>query len=569
MAGRGKKKLSREELKNRKWLFGVYTRRSFDDGDDAESNTIINQKHLIEAHLEKLSENIEIVDYYVDDGYTGTNFNRPNFKRLMNDVLSGKINGIIVKDLSRLGRNHLEVGKYIEEIFPLHSIRIIAVNDDVDSFNNPESIRSLNVPIKNLVNEGVSRDLSKKVASAYVSMARNRQFVAGTTPYGYALDPNDKHHLVIDEKEAKIIREIFKMALEGNGRIKICKYLNSQGILCRKEISRRKKANLSLEPFALESRYYWCTTTIGRILTNETYIGNLVQLKTKRKEFGSKKATNVKKEDWIRCENTHEAIISKEDFDKVQEQIKLNEKAHSKPLNMSLFRGIIKCSDCGGAMVKQDDFRGNRNCSNYFCLSYLSRHNNCSPHKIKTDLLENSVLEAIKLQIKLVIELDKSISKLYFKNDKNKLEKEYKENIQIAEIKINALKEKKKEIYKDWKFNRIDKSEFSKLYEECNQNIELLNSNIELYTSTYKETVKMLKKDDYWIDHYKRNKKIKTLTRSVVVDLIEKIIVFNDGKVEVIFKYHDEYEQLLAFLEKEMADNREKMEVWSVSETVS
>ena len=233
MAGRGKKKLSREELKNRKWLFGVYTRRSFDDGDDAESNTIINQKHLIEAHLEKLSENIEIVDYYVDDGYTGTNFNRPNFKRLMNDVLSGKINGIIVKDLSRLGRNHLEVGKYIEEIFPLHSIRIIAVNDDVDSFNNPESIRSLNVPIKNLVNEGVSRDLSKKVASAYVSMARNRQFVAGTTPYGYALDPNDKHHLVIDEKEAEIIREIFKMALEGNGRIKICKYLNSQGIAVR------------------------------------------------------------------------------------------------------------------------------------------------------------------------------------------------------------------------------------------------------------------------------------------------------------------------------------------------
>ena len=149
------------------------------------------------------------------------------------------------------------------------------------------------------------------------------------------------------------------------------------------------------------------------------------------------------------------------------------------------------------------------------------------------------------------------------------MEKEYKESIQIAEIKINALKEKKKEIYKDWKFNRIDKSEFSKLYEEYNQKIELLNSNIELYTSTYKETVKMLKKDDYWIEHYKRNKKIKKLTRSVVEDLIEKIIVFSDCKVEVIFKYHDEYEQLLAFLEKEVVNNREKMEVWSVSETVS
>lgn len=569
MAGRGKKKLSREELNNRKWLFGVYTRRSFDDGEDSESNTITNQKHLIELYLKNLSENVEIVDYYIDDGFTGTNFNRPSFKRLMDDALTGRINAIIVKDLSRLGRNHLEVGKYIEEIFPLHSIRIIAINDSVDSFKNPESIKSLSVPLKNLVNEGVSRDLSKKVSSAYSSMARNRQFVAGTTPYGYALDPNDKHHLVIDDEEAKIIREIFKMALEGNGRIKICKYLNSQGILCRKEISRRKKANLSLEPFALESRYYWGTTTIGRILTNETYIGNLVQLKTKRKEFGSKKATNVKKEDWVRCENTHEAIISKEDFQKVQEQIKTNEKPHSAPLNMSLFRGIIKCSDCGKAMVKQDDFRGNRNTSNYYCLSHLSRHNQCSSHKIKTEVLENAVLEAIKLQVKLVIELDKSLSKLYFKNDKNKFEKEYKDNVKIAEMRINDFKERKKQIYKDWKLAKIDKSEFLKLYDEYNKKIELFNNNIEIYTSSYKETIKMLKRDDYWIEHYKRNKRIKKLTRSVIVDLIEKIVVFENERIEIVFKYQDEYKQLLAFLEKEMAANYEKVEVRSVSKAIS
>ena len=408
MAGRGRKKLSREELKNRKWLFGVYTRRSFDDGDDAESNTIINQKHLIEAHLEKLSENIEIVDYYVDDGYTGTNFNRPSFKRLMNDVLSGKINGIIVKDLSRLGRNHLEVGKYIEEIFPLHSIRIIAVNDDVDSFNNPESIRSLNVPIKNLVNEGVSRDLSKKVASAYDSMARNRQFVAGTTPYGYALDPNDKHHLVIDEKEAKIIKEIFKMALEGNGRIKICKYLNSQGILCRKEISRRKKANLSLEPFALESRYYWGTTTIGRILTNETYIGNLVQGKRTRLNHKAHNFVRVAEGEWVISKNHHEPIIREDIFYQVQEIIyDRNIRINTHGI-YNKYVGFLKCSECGNNLYRMTRKKRGKTQVFYYCGTYIKTRQ-CNKHYMLESKIDKAVLEAINQHLELICDIDRRI----------------------------------------------------------------------------------------------------------------------------------------------------------------
>lgn len=493
MAGRGYKKQSRKIDETKKWRLGIYSRRSFDDGEKSESYTIINQKSLIVSFLEKMP-NVEIIDYYTDDGYTGTNFERPDFKRLMQDIINDKVNGIVVKDLSRLGRNHKEVGKYIEEIFPIYNIRIIAINDNVDSYLDPDSINSLIVPVKNLMNENYSRDLSKKVSSAYKTMAKSGQFVAGTTPYGYKLDPEDKHHLIIDETEVENVKLIFKMALEGKGRPTICQYLNDNGILCRKELQRRKKYKLTLEPFEIASEYLWSTSTIGRMLVNESYIGNLVQLKTTRSSFGGNKVITKNEEDFIRADNTHEAIITKEDFKKVQEVIKVNNKRkdNSQPTNYSIFKGKLKCADCGKAMIKQEDFRGNRNISNYFCMRYLQVSKTCSPHKIKTEDLENMVLEAIQIQVKLVIELEKSLSKLYFKNNQVSAETEYKNNVRISEIKIDNLKEKKRKNYEEWKFGKIEKNEFLKLSNEIDESIKLLNEEIELYTNTYKETVKVV-----------------------------------------------------------------------------
>ena len=562
MAGRGNKKQSRKNDEKRKWLFGVYGRRSFDDGEDSESYTIKNQKALIESFLENM-QNAEIVDYYIDDGYTGTNFNRPGFKRMFQDVVNGRINGIIVKDLSRLGRNHKEVGKYIEEIFPIYDLRIISVNDNVDSYLDPESISSLIVPVKNLMNENYSRDLSKKVSSAYKTMAKNGQFVAGTTPYGYMLDPEDKHHLIPNPDEIEITKKIFSMALAGNGRPTICQYLNDEGILCRKEIQRRKKRKLSLNPFDPKSVYLWSTSTIGRMLHNEVYIGNLVQLKTTRATFGGKKIITKDEEEFVRTENTHQGIIPKSDFDKVQKIIKQNNKRkeNTTPVNYSIFNGILKCADCGRAMTKQEDFRGKRQLSNYFCLSHLQVSKSCSPHKIKTSDLENSVLEAIQLQVKLVIELERSLSKLYFKNNQSSIENEYRNNIKITELKITNLKEQKRKYYEEWKFEKIDKNEFTKLSEEIEKEIAQLNENKELYNSTYRENIKRIRKNDYWIGHYKRNRKIKCLTREVLKELIDVIYVKKDGNLDIKFKYQDEYNNLLNYLEEgakenEKVDNR-------------
>lgn len=565
MAGRGYKKQSRKIDETKKWRLGIYSRRSFDDGEKSESYTITNQKSLIVSFLEKMP-NVEIIDYYTDDGYTGTNFERPDFKRLMQDIINDKVNGIVVKDLSRLGRNHKEVGKYIEEIFPIYNIRIIAINDNVDSYLDPDSINSLIVPVKNLMNENYSRDLSKKVSSAYKTMAKSGQFVAGTTPYGYMLDPEDKHHLIIDESEVETVKLIFKMALEGKGRPTICQYLNDNGILCRKELQRRKKYKLTLEPFEIASEYLWSTSTIGRMLVNESYIGNLVQLKTTRSSFGGNKVITKNEEDFIRADNTHEAIITKEDFKKVQEVIKVNNKRkdNSQPTNYSIFKGKLKCADCGKAMTKQEDFRGNRNISNYYCMRYLQVSKTCSPHKIKTSDLENMVLEAIQVQVKLVIELEKSLSKLYFKNNQVSAETEYKNNVRISEIKIDNLKEKKRKNYEEWKFGKIEKNEFLKLSNEIDDSIKLLNEEIELYTNTYKETVKKIRKNDYWIGHYKRNRRIRKVSKEVLDELIEVIYVKKDGSIDIKFKYQDEYENLVNYL-KECVEENEKVDIRDLS----
>ena len=554
MAGRGNKKLSKNSTVAN-WLVGIYTRRSFDDNEDKESNTITNQKEMINSFISK-ENNMTIVDYYVDDGYTGTTFDRPGFQEMMKDISDGRINTIIVKDLSRLGRNSLEVGKYIEEIFPLYNIRIIAINDNVDSFKRPESINDLMVPIKNLINESYARDISKKVSSAYYTMASNGKYVAGTSPYGYTFDENDKHHLVIDPDEVGTVKLIFNMALKGDGRVKITKYLNDHNILCRKEIQRRKKYKLSLDSLDETIKYKWSTSTIGRMLTSEIYIGNLTQLKTKRESFKNHKVINVAKEDWVRFEKTHEPIITKADFDKIQGLIKVNAKrlSNTGERTYSIYNGVLKCADCGRAMYKQEDKRGNRQLSNYFCNTYLYiSKTSCSSHKIKTEDLNDIVLESVQLQVKLVIELERSLKRLFFKNNRETVESEYKNNTRIAELKINNLKNKKIQLYEDWKFNNIDKDEFmnqSKLIEE---DIKLVEEKLELITKTYRDNIKMIKRNDYWINHYRRNKKIKKLTREVIKELIDVIYITADGNVDIRFKYSNEYKELVTYLEDEGA----------------
>ena len=197
------------------WRIAVYIRLSVEDGDDKlESNSIVNQRKMINQFLEK-EQNMIIIDYYIDDGYSGTDFNRPDFQRMLVDIKDGKINAVIVKDLSRLGRNYIEVGNYLEQIFPLYNIRFMAINDNIDSYKDPSSINNVIVPFKNLMNDEYARDISNKVKSVLNAKKRNGEFVGGLVPYGYVRDPNERHHFVIDAEAANVIKMIFNFTLEG------------------------------------------------------------------------------------------------------------------------------------------------------------------------------------------------------------------------------------------------------------------------------------------------------------------------------------------------------------------
>ena len=260
------------------WKVAAYLRLSIDDGDKMESNSITNQKSLINLYIEH-EKDLKIKDYYIDDGYSGTNFERPDFKRLINDIERGKINTIIVKDLSRFGRNYIEVGRYIEEILPMYKVRFIAVTDTIDSFKDPNSINNVIVPFKNLMNDEYARDISNKVKSILNTKKENGEFIGNSAPFGYLRDPKDKHKFIVDEKASKIVKKIYKMALDGYSKQLIVDNLNKYGIPTPRLY---KVQELNFKYKITKSMSTWDGTKVDDILKNRTYTGALEQGKKRR-----------------------------------------------------------------------------------------------------------------------------------------------------------------------------------------------------------------------------------------------------------------------------------------------
>lgn len=543
-----RKKVNKEERNI--WKVGIYCRLSSDDGDNAESDSITNQKEIIEYFLKK-EENIEIIDYYQDDGYSGTTFNRPDFKRMFNALVNGDINTIIVKDLSRFGRNYIEVGNYIEQIFPLYNTRFIAVNDNIDSFKDSKSVNNIIVPFKNLMNDEYARDISNKVRSVLMTKSLNGEWVGGTCPYGYKKNPDNIHQLIIDEEEAPVVRKIFKMALDGFGHIKIARFLNDNGILCRKEVQRRKKYKLSMNAEEVEAKYNWSTSTIGKMVTSEIYIGNLVWNRTGSISYKDHRQIYKPKSEWVIVEGTHEGIISVEDFNKIQETIKERLSKKKRPEKLTIYKYKIKCADCGRSMCKMEDFRDGRTSSNFYCRNYKTTSSKCSPHKIKTSELDSMVIEAILMQIKSVLNIEKTINKIK-ENSKTTNKDEYEKQILKLNNDIDKIKRLKKVAYEDWKLERISKEEFINYSNDYEKSIENLNNEIKVYENKIESSLRDIKEDEYWIEHFRRNKKIKSLSREVIEELIDCIYVHEGGNITIKFKYQDEYERALKSIENEM-----------------
>lgn len=384
-----------------KYKVAAYLRISKEENEQA--NSITNQREIINSYL-KNKNDFELVVYYIDDGYSGTDFNRPEFKRLLVDIKDKKVNVIIVKDLSRFGRNYILVGDYIENIFPILKVRFISINDNFDSSYDSYYMEDI-IPLKNMTNDFYSKDISRKVKTALKTKKLNGEFVGKSAPYGYMKHPGDIHKFIVDEEAARIVKKIFDKVLLGKTRREISDELNELKVLTPGLY--KMKDNSSNENLSMPISK-WNPEMVSRILKNKVYTGVLIQGKTQRMNYRNHKIINVDSKEWIITEKHHEPIISKEQFDKVQ-NILNKKKGYSS--NIDILLGYLKCADCGKSII----IKKSKGHEYYYCSSYV-RNSSCTNHLIKKEKLIEEVLNNLNIKYnKSYICIDEKIVDKYIK----------------------------------------------------------------------------------------------------------------------------------------------------------
>ena len=509
---------------------GAYIRLSREDGNKfEESYSIANQRELIKQFLDK-QDDITIYEFYSDDGKTGTNFDRPGFQKMMKDMFDKKIDCIIVKDLSRFGRNYIEVGRYIEYIFPNNNIRFISINDNIDNVKNPESIESIIVPFKNLMNDEYCRDISRKIKKVKEVQRLNGEITGSCPPYGYKIE-NKKY--VIDENVKDIIKTIFDLSIAGESTTKIAFKLNEEKIDCPMVYFAKQKNK------ELKKKYHWSSSKINDILKNRVYCGDLVQGKTTTLNHKVKVSVLVPKDKWVIIENTHEAIIDRETFNKAQESIKSRTYAKKVQLNefKTMFKGYLKCYDCHKSMVKKSCHRiNNKNYLMFECYTYLREsHDYCTSKSINYDELYNSVLTQFKQDTLFLLDFENKMSNII---TDNKELTEIKNNINEINNKINETNKLKNGVLLDLKKELISKSDYDFYSDSYDKALKELTKKL----NDLKEKEFILTNDERiiknFIKGFKKYIDINELREEILNELVDKIYVKSDKSVSI--KYLDD-----------------------------
>lgn len=517
------------------WNAGLYIRLSREDGDKAESESVSSQKAILERFIFDHPE-INLYDTYIDDGWSGTDFERPAFQRMMADITTKKINCVIVKDLSRFGRNYVEAGKYLETVFPLFKIRFISVNDMIDGTENPSSVNNIIVPFKNIINDEYCRDISMKVRSALDIRRKQGKFIGAFAAYGYKKDETDHSRLIIDECAAQNVRFIYERFLSGYSIIGIARELNSRGVLNPSEY-RKKNAKNGV----------WADSTVRRILTNELYIGNLVQRKNETVSYKIHISKQVEKSRRITVLNTHEAIISKEDFYRVQELLKRDTRVSLSTNKLSVLSGYIKCADCGRAMQKRVVRQKNKVYEYYVCSSYKKFHS-CSKHSIRLDLLEKTVLAFLNKYIRIAVDFDKTIEKMNAQARKSDRTKRLNSELELKKKELSKTQNILLDLYPDYKDGVLGKDQYLALKEQYDRKIELISSEMARIKEEIINCDNGICGNNEFIETFRKYRGLKELSRDVVVELIENIFIHEDGTIEIRLKCKDEFEKVNQYL---------------------
>ena len=519
----------------------MYLRLSREDGDKSESDSIANQRALINEYL-KNQPSLCCVDEFVDDGYSGANFQRPAFSRMLEDLKSGAVNCIVMKDLSRFGRNYIDVGRYLEQIFPTLGVRVIAVNDGYDSADKETHHDAIMLPIKNLMNDIYCRDISVKIKSQLDTKRKRGEFIGNFAVYGYSRDSTDKGKLVIDDQAAEIVQQIYSWKLNGINEQKIADKLNAMGLLSPLEYKKQQGYAIS-ENFKRKETAEWSYQAVSRILKNEMYTGTMVQGKTRKVDHRSGRVISVSSDSWMRKANTHEAIIDKDRFELVQDILKLDTRSSPDENGVKLFSGLIECADCHSPMVAKINRVGEKEYLYFICGGY-KKDRRCTTHNISYKKVYDIVLKKIKDQVTLVSEIQNLLEQ-----EKNNIAhkivfsvwERQRINLEKQLLHYKKLKEKLYEDSAEGLLTKEEYIEYSQLYGNKTEMTEKSLRDLEKKIRSNEQTGT----ENIWIQTFSKYNNITELDRLSVVEMIKKILIDKDGGISVTFRFEDQISAIL------------------------
>ena len=519
------------------WNATLYLRLSRDDGDKEESGSITGQRELLRDYI---SQHPELREYAIriDDGFSGSTFERPGFQKMIEDVKAGRTDCIIVKDLSRFGRNYLDAGEYIEKIFPFLGVRFIAVNDNYDSLGEKKSSDDLIIPFKNLINEAYCRDISMKIRSQLEIKRKNGQFLGSFAAFGYLKDEQDKNKLVVDQYAADIVRDIFKWKLEGISPQDIADALNKLGVLSPMEYKRSLGMKYTTS-FKTSAKAAWSAGTVIRILKNPIYTGVLIQGKETTPSYKVHKRIAKDKSEWTVIEDSHEAIISGIDFDSVQKVLKCDTRRSPDDKAVGLFSGMLFCGDCGASMVRKTVPAGEKKYVYYVCSAH-KQDKSCSPHRMRDTALEEIILDSLRQHIREVVNMSELLNITDTAPLRNAQAQKVQRQLDKKREEYEKLQKLLMSLYENLTDGVIDREEYPRLKasftaraDEAEKQMDALRESLNDIQSHGAENV--------WMNEFIKRQELASLDRAVVVALIDKILIHSNNVVEIIYRWQDEF----------------------------
>ncbi len=536
------------------WCIAVYIRLSRDDGND-ESLSVTNQRKIIlEFIADKFDEEeYRLIDFYVDDGRSGTTEEtRPEFQRMVSDIETGRVNCVICKTLSRCFRNYSDQGRFLEQFLPAHHCRFIATsNPYVDTYADPDCTQNMEIPINGLMNDRYAAKTSADVRRTFNTKRRRGEFIGAFAPYGYQKNPENKNALLIDEDAAPVVQDIYRwFVLEGMNMRSIARRLNELGI--PNPTAYKKQKGLTYQSACGQANDgLWNQKTVGDILRYPVYVGTMVQGRQAIISYKVHKRYDTDPADWYVVENTHKAIIDRDLFDKAQALLQRDTRTAPGKQNVYLFSGFLRCADCGKAMVRNTS----KNFAYYYCRTYREKSTEkCSKHAIRADILEQAVLVTVQKQIELVSSLAEMIEEI-----------NAAPTVSTQSARLNAMKKQKTReleqinalldgLYMDLKAGDLSREQYRRMKEKLETQAEQLQRELTHIQEEQDVKAQGVTTGDPYLRTFLQYRNIQSLSRGLLVELVKYIYIHEDGSIDIEFNYADQYRRIVEFIENDQKE---------------